>query len=364
MDLGRPDLAAAGHARGQPHPDGPARPDPGAAPADALSIAPLLIIACAIGVARLVSCGRMRDLGPDSLCHHGQDRRACLLGSATNGEAMAYPHPPDGPDKAETVENFAAGIEADGWERPGPWSMPALPWTRSASPEDPAMGAAGRSPQPLLGRAGQPDQWPHYPSYTPHVLHQPHSSVTPTVGFRSKAGPAAYVTAAVLVGLGLMVAVFGIGGTILLRAATTQASLAPHLGPLHQPGPAAPRTGLPGGIPPPGQAGTTGKFRAVYEVTGVGTANVSYTITEGSSVAVWKRVTLPWRMTVELDADVGEVTLGAITEGSPPDGFGCTLVVGADMTMDTVPDEVGAVNCQIRPQPDDGIVPSAHPGNA
>lgn len=156
-----------------------------------------------------------------------------------------------------------------------------------------------------------------------------------------------------------MVVAVTVGGRIRLPPGTTEDAAVRHRPPFD-----GPLTGPPDAATRPDEAGAAGQHVVVYEVTGVGTANISYTITEGNAVAMTNRVNLPWRRTVHVDPDVPEITLYAITEGDPPAGFGCTLRVGAEVATDTTPDEIDAVTCQIRPRPGGGPLPPENPADA
>ncbi|WP_176731814.1 MmpS family transport accessory protein [Micromonospora rhizosphaerae] len=88
-----------------------------------------------------------------------------------------------------------------------------------------------------------------------------------------------------------------------------------------------------------------GPHAVSYEVTGTGRASVLYT--KSASVTGIVSVTLPWRATLTLDA--GEVTLRALTPQTPPEGFGCRLVIDGVTVVDSTPDESDAVTCQLSP---------------
>jgi hypothetical protein len=172
----------------------------------------------------------------------------------------------------------------------------------------------------------------------PQQPHGPHPSRWSTARI------AAVVTGAVA---GVLLVALAIGlGMIFIRTVGTQTPQA--AGPAPGRSTAAPRPTFPG-IPLPGQEEAIGKIPVVYEVTGTGEAAVTYTVTTGSTVATGQHVTLPWRFALSLDADVFDITLGAVTEGDPPKGFGCAIVVGSERVTDTRPDEVGSVMCTTYP---------------
>ncbi|RQW91120.1 MmpS family transport accessory protein [Micromonospora globispora] len=196
-------------------------------------------------------------------------------------------------------------------------------------------GAGGRpgdgaTPAPWVA----PDQWgpptpwttPTPPDPTPSAILYPPAASTP-----------APTTRTVVIGLVLLLLACAGGGLVLLRRATT--------GPADPYRHAADRPDAgPSSIVTPGQP--QGPYRVSYEVTGTGRASVLYT--RSASVTGIVSVTLPWRATLTLDADVGEVTLRALTPQAPPDGFACRLVVDGETVVDSTPDESGAVTCQVQ----------------
>lgn len=199
-------------------------------------------------------------------------------------------------------------------------------------------GAGNDDPTPAPWVA--PDQWgqpapctaPTPPDPIAGFIRYPPAESTPVPARTART---------VVIGLVLLLLACGGGGLVLLRRATTgTADPYRHAAdrPVGQPA-VPPDISAPDEPPRP--------HAVSYEVTGTGPASVLYT--KSASVTGIVSVTLPWRATLTLDADIGEVTLRALTPQAPPDGFGCRLVVDGETVVDSTPDESDAVTCQIRP---------------
>jgi hypothetical protein len=149
-------------------------------------------------------------------------------------------------------------------------------------------------------------------------------------------GRVAAIVLGVVAALVVVFLALAVGAYVVLRATSAP-----------DPAPAPPSAAPwpePPGLDDPEETAET--VSVTYEVTGTGPARVSYTTADGNAVG-GESVTLPWRVSFDMVAEVYEVRLGAVTSGAPPKGFGCILTVDGERVTDSEPNDVGAVSCEV-----------------